>query len=177
MCKISCVNILMDTFWVSMKRHPDAMERKAPAPNKVDPLAFNTIPHLWYAFQLWNRIGGTEINSVVYRGGSSHFFGNGIYRYQVGSVFGIFIRYPSTPFLYHSPFFLKRGAGLLKKGAVAPLLRKKGGHFPPFEEKRGPLPPFWYQNVPAEFSVGISMVNTKKYWPIPTNKYQFGIQL
>jgi hypothetical protein len=31
--------------------------------------------------------------------------------------------------------------------------------------------------VPTEISFGIGMVNTKKYQPIPTGKYQFGIQL
>jgi hypothetical protein len=31
--------------------------------------------------------------------------------------------------------------------------------------------------VPTEISFGIGMVNTKKYRPIPTGKYRFGIQL
>ncbi len=31
--------------------------------------------------------------------------------------------------------------------------------------------------VPTEIYFGIGMVNTKKYQPIPTGKYQFSIQL
>ncbi len=31
--------------------------------------------------------------------------------------------------------------------------------------------------VPTKISFGIGMANTKKYQPIPTGKYQFGIQL
>jgi hypothetical protein len=72
-----------------------------------------------------------------------------------------------TPFLNNlagTPFYLKRGAGCIKKGANAPLL---GG---------APLN-FQYKNIPTKFSFGICMVNTGK---IPTNtnqKYQIGIKL
>ena len=41
----------------------------------------------------------------------------------------------SLLFVSFPPFFLERGAVLLKKGAIAPLLRKKGGNCPLFAEK------------------------------------------
>ena len=71
------------------------------------------------------------------------------------------------------PFSLKKGAGFLKKGVIAPLLRKKGAHCPPFKEKGVPGNIL----ITTECSVGIRVVNTKKYQPILTEKYQFGIQL
>ena len=53
-------------------------------------------------------------------------------RYQIGlvSVFSVGIVPPF--FVSFPPFFLERGAVLLKKGGVAPLLRKKGGNCPLF---------------------------------------------
>ena len=45
--------------------------------------------------------------------------------FSVGIVLPFFV-----PF---SPFFLKRGARLLKKGTIVPLLRKKGGFRPLFD--------------------------------------------
>ena len=60
-----CVNKLCKyfdaAFWVLAERHPDAMERVVGTPNKVHPPTLNTIPHLWYTFQLWNRMTGAEI--------------------------------------------------------------------------------------------------------------------
>ena len=51
-----CVNVVCKyfdaTFWVSTKRHPNAMERVVGTPNKVLPPTLNTIPHLWYTFRL-----------------------------------------------------------------------------------------------------------------------------
>ena len=79
-----------------------------------------------------------EKTSVAYHGGSSHFFGIGIYPVSDWLGIGIFGRYCSPlfcivpPFLYRSPLFSL-------KGGYAP---QKGGHQPPFEEKRGQLPPF-----------------------------------
>ncbi len=71
---------------------------------------------------------------------------------QIGLVL-VFRLVSFPPFCIVPPFFLERGAGLLKKRAIAPLLRKKGGNCPLFDTK----------NVPTEFSFGIGMVITKKY--------------
>ncbi len=60
------------------------------------------------------------------------------------------------------------------KGGLAVSKRGPG---PLFEEKKGFPPKKWYQNVPTEISFGIGVVNTEKYPPIPTGKYQFNIQL
>ncbi len=58
-----------------------------------------------------------------YGRGSSHFFGIGICPVSDWLGIGLFGRYRS-PLFVSFPFFLKRGAELLKKGAIAPLLRK-----------------------------------------------------
>jgi hypothetical protein len=94
---------------------------------------------------------------VVYRGVTSSFFGIGILR--VSDLLDFLFRSVSIPpfFVYFPPFlppFFQKGVELLKKGAIAPLLRKKGG-----------TAPFLYRNVPTEFSFGIGMVNTEKYRP------------
>ena len=50
--------------------------------------------------------------------------------YQIGLV-SVFLVGIVAPFFASFPlFFLKKGAELLEKGAIAPLLRKKGGNFP-----------------------------------------------
>jgi len=90
--------------------------------------------------------------SVVYRGGSSHFFGT-IGIYPVSDWLGQYFRSVSLPpFSYlsplSSPLFSKRGVG------------------PPFWGKRGPLPPFWYRSVPTEFSVGEILTDTDQKIPI-----------
>ena len=59
-------------------------------------------------------------------------------RYQICWIFGI--RSVSIPpfFVYFPPFlppFFQKGVELLKKGAIAPLLRKKGGTAPFFIPK------------------------------------------
>jgi hypothetical protein len=61
---------------------------------------------------------------------------------------------------------------------------QKGGRSPPFLGKRGLPPIFWgapakvlIPKIQTEFSFGIGMVNTKKYRPIPTEKYRLGMQL
>ena len=49
-------------------------------------------------------------------------------RYQICWIFGILVGIVPPFFVYFplfSPLFSKRGLGLLKKGAIAPLLRKK----------------------------------------------------
>ncbi len=85
-----------------------------------------------------------------------------------------------------TPFFRKRGAGYIKKGAGSPFFLKKGA-IAPFFLKKGAIAPFLreigfpakksYLNVPTEISFGIDMVNTEKYRPIATGKYRFSIQL
>jgi hypothetical protein len=74
---------------------------------------------------------------VVYRGVTSSFFGIGILPVSDLLDFRYFGRYRSPPFFvyfppFFPPFFQK---GLLKKGAIAPLLRKKGGTAPFFIPK------------------------------------------
>ena len=50
--------------------------------------------------------------------------------YQIGLVY-VFLVGVVPPFFVSFPlFFLKRGAELLEKGGIAPLLRKKGGNCP-----------------------------------------------
>ncbi len=70
--------------------------------------------------------------SVAYHGGSSHFFGIGIYPVSDWLGIGIFGQYRSPLFRIVPPFFPRKGG----------CPRQKGGHCPPFEEKRGQLPPF-----------------------------------
>ena len=53
--------------------------------------------------------------------------------YQICWAFGISVGIVPPFFVSFPPFFLKRGAELLKKGAIAPLLRKKGGNRPLFD--------------------------------------------
>ncbi len=72
-------------------------------------------------------------------------------RYQIGSISVFSVSIVPPFFVSFPPFFPKRGAVLIKKGAIAPLLRKKGGKSPLFDTEM--------------------MVNTKKYRPIPTEKY------
>jgi hypothetical protein len=63
--------------------------------------------------------------------GSSYFFGIGIFPVsEIGSVLVFLVSFVSPFFVSFPPFSLKKGAELLKKGAIAPLLRKKGGHCP-----------------------------------------------
>jgi len=75
-----------------------------------------------------------QISRVTYHGDTSHFFGIGISRYQIQPVSVFFGRHRSPLFVYYPPFpppfFSKRGLELLKKGAIAPLLRKKGATAP-----------------------------------------------
>ena len=73
-----------------------------------------------------------DISSVVYRGGSSHFFGIGIYPVSEWLGISIFGQYRSPLFRIVPPFFPQKGG----------CPHQKGGHCPPFEEKRGQLPPF-----------------------------------
>jgi hypothetical protein len=54
-------------------------------------------------------------------------------RYQIGSVSVFSVSIVPPFFVSFPPFFLERGAVLVKKGAIAPLLRKKGGDCPLFE--------------------------------------------
>jgi hypothetical protein len=60
-----CVNVVCKyfdaTFGVSIKRHPNAMERVVGTPNKVHPPTLNTILHLWYTFWLRNWMTGTKV--------------------------------------------------------------------------------------------------------------------
>ena len=54
-------------------------------------------------------------------------------RYQICWIFGILVCIDPPLFVYFPPFlppFSKKGVELLKKGAIAPLLRKKGGTAP-----------------------------------------------
>jgi len=72
----------------------------------------------------------------LYHGVTSSFFGIGILLvlwYQICWIFGISVGIVPPFFEYFPPFlhpFFKRGLELLKKGAIAPLLRKKGGTAP-----------------------------------------------
>jgi hypothetical protein len=70
-----------------------------------------------------------------------------------------------------TPFFRKRGVGCIKKGAGATFFLKKGA-IAPFLREIGFPAKKTYRNVPTEISFGIDVVNTKKYRPIPTGKYQ-----
>ena len=54
-------------------------------------------------------------------------------RYQIGSVSVFSVSIVPPFFVSFPPFFLERGTVLVKKGAVAPLLRKKGGNCPLFD--------------------------------------------
>ncbi len=65
-------------------------------------------------------------------GGSSHFFGIGIYPVSDWLGIGIFGQYCSPLFRIVPPFFPRKGG----------CPHQKGGHCPPFKEKRGQLPPF-----------------------------------
>jgi hypothetical protein len=80
--------------------------------------------------------------------------------YQICWIFVIrSVSFP--PFLYtsplSSPLFSKRGSELLKKGAIAPLLRKKGASAPFLIPKCRPSFPsvwYWYRNtgeIPTEY--------------------------
>jgi len=98
-----------------------------------------------------------------------------LYRGVTGSFFGIgilpvFRSVLIPPFLVYFPPFLppvfQKGVELLKKGAIAPLLRKKGG-----------TAPFLIPKCTTEFSFGIGMVNTEKYRPNTDRKYRIGISL
>ncbi len=75
-----------------------------------------------------------------------------------------------------TPVFRKRGLAVSKRGSVPPFSLKKGASAPFLREKGVPAKKR-YQNVPTKISFSIGMVNTKKYRPIPTRKYQFDIQL
>jgi hypothetical protein len=75
-----------------------------------------------------------------------------------------------------TPFFSKRGAGCIKKGASAPFFLKKGASAPFLREKEVPIKKM-IPKCTTEISFGIGMVNMEKYRPIPTGKYRFDIQL
>jgi len=67
---------------------------------------------------------------VVYRGATGSFFGIGILPVW---IFGISVGFDPPFFVYFPPFlppFFQKGVELLKKGAIAPLLKKKGGTAP-----------------------------------------------
>jgi len=72
----------------------------------------------------------------LYRGVTGSFFGIGILPVSDLLDFRYFGRYRSPPFLYtsplSSPLFFQKGVELLKKGAIAPLLRKKGARIDGF---------------------------------------------
>ena len=88
--------------------------------------------------------------------------------YQICWIFGISVGIDPPLFRILPPFpppFFPNGVELLKKGAIAPLLRKKGGTAPFLIPKS------------TEFSFGIGMVNTEKYRPNTDRKYRIGIQL
>jgi len=76
----------------------------------------------------------TRVGSrVVYHGVTSSFFGIGILLVSDLLDFRYFGRYRSPLFVNFPPFlppFFQKGVGVLKKGAIAPLLRKKGGTAP-----------------------------------------------
>jgi hypothetical protein len=74
-----------------------------------------------------------DVIRVVYHGVTNSFFGIGILLVSDLLGFWYFGRYHSPLFVSFPSFFLKRGAELLKKGAIAPLLRKKGGNRPLFD--------------------------------------------
>jgi hypothetical protein len=80
-----------------------------------------------------NSSGVGWVTRVVYHGVTSSFFGIGILLVSDLLGFWYFRSVSFPPFLSFPPFFLKRGAELLKKGAIAPLLRKKGGNRPLFD--------------------------------------------
>jgi hypothetical protein len=69
------------------------------------------------------------------------------------------------------PFFRKRGAGCIEKGACAPFFLKKGASAPFLREIEFPAKKIVLK------CTGIDMVNTEKYRTMPTGKYRFGIQL
>ncbi len=73
-------------------------------------------------------------------------------------------------------FSAKGGLAVLKRGPLPPFSHEKGASAPFLREKGVPAKKR-YQNVPTEISFGIGMVNTKKYRPILTGKYQFDISL
>ncbi len=73
-------------------------------------------------------------------------------------------------------FSAKGGLAVSKRGPKPPFFSKRGP-MPPFWGKKGFPPKKWYRNVPTDISFSIGMVNTKKSWPIPTEKYRFVIQL
>ncbi len=93
----------------------------------------------------------------------------GMYRSRVGKLWRehlfFFWKIPRE-FL----FFAKEGT---KRGPMPPLLRKKGA---PANILRGSHQSF-EPKILTKFSFGIGMVNTKKYRPIPTEKYRLGMQL
>jgi hypothetical protein len=119
-------------------------------------------------------LGPSEINRLylleLYRGVTSSFFGIGIllvsdlldFRFSVGIDPPFFVYFP--PFL---PPFFPKGLELLKKGAIAPLLRKKGGTAP-F------LIPKCTDRIFLRYRC---MVNTEKYRPNTDRKYRIDIQL
>ena len=77
--------------------------------------------------------------------------------YQICWAYGILVRIIPPFCESFPPFFIKRGAELLKKGAIAPLLRKTGFHFP----KRTTKPRLQYMGVQM-YWVSFSKTDTQE---------------
>jgi hypothetical protein len=125
----------------------------------------------------------------LYHVGSSHFFGIGIYRYQIQRyryflVGLLYVNFGGNTFLsFHGNSFFEKFRGNSFFSSKGGWSVQRGGRGPPFL-KRGFPTIFWgapakflIPKILTEFSFGIGMVNTEKYLPIPTEKYRLGIQL